>query len=144
MAHRKSISAAASVSSFPIPASLHDLERDPYNLLPYPYDFDDEDEAARADSFSALVDGLEDGNHRLSTEGGALFGNLDEDAEEDPWLDEDRVQALYTLVRYVLWYHVFHQDFVVVLLLISNTSVFPQKINISCSRYSGPAGVCSM
>lgn len=90
---------SAAVSSFPIPASLHDLERDPYNLLPYPYDFDDDDEAARADSFCALVDGLEDGNHMLSTRGSALFENADSDDEEAQWLDENRVQALYTLVR---------------------------------------------
>mmetsp|Transcript_51008 Transcript_51008/g.153332 ORF Transcript_51008/g.153332 Transcript_51008/m.153332 type:complete len:172 (-) Transcript_51008:351-866(-) len=34
-------------SSFPIPASLQDLERSPYDLLPYPPGFDDDDEAAR-------------------------------------------------------------------------------------------------
>lgn len=98
MAHRKSTSAGSSASTFPIPASLHDLERDPYNLLPYPYDFDDEDEAARADSFTALVDGLEDGNHVLSTGGISLFENLDDD-DQEIWMGEERVQALYTLVR---------------------------------------------
>ena len=99
MEGRQSISAPATGPGFPIPASLHDLERDPYNLLPYPYDFDDEDEAARADSFSALVDGLEDGNHKLSTYGISLFEHDDEYSDQEPWLDEDRVQALYTLVR---------------------------------------------
>jgi hypothetical protein len=98
MAKRQSLSTGATAFSFPIPASLHDLERDPYNLLPYPYDFDDDDEAARADSFSALVDTLEEGNHILSTAGISLFENVD-DEEEEPWMGENRVQALYTLVR---------------------------------------------
>ena len=38
---------------FPIPSSLQELESPPYNLLPYPHDFDDDDEAARAESFWA-------------------------------------------------------------------------------------------
>jgi hypothetical protein len=84
--------------SFPIPASLHDLERDPYNLLPYPFDFNDEDEAARADSFLELVHQLEQGNRTLSTGGIALF-EPSKDEEDDLWMDEERVQALYTLVR---------------------------------------------
>ena len=49
-------------SGFPIPSSLQDLEREPYNLLPYPHDFDDEDEAARANSFCTLVDQIDHGN----------------------------------------------------------------------------------
>lgn len=85
-------------SSFPIPASLHDLERDPYNLLPYPFDFNDEDEAARADSFLELVHQLEQGNRTLSAGGIALF-EPSNDEEDDTWMDEDRVQAFYTLVR---------------------------------------------
>jgi len=93
------------VSTFPIPASLHDLERAPYDLLPYPLDFDDEDEAARADSFSALVHGLEQGNRTLSSGGLSLFDSVedsdDDQNEEERWMDEDRVQAMYTLVRYV-------------------------------------------
>lgn len=96
--NRQSLAARA-VSTFPIPSSLHDLERDPYNLLPYPYDFDDEDEAARANSFSALVHDLEQGNRALSTGGMSLFETMDGVDNEDPWMDEDRVQALYTLVR---------------------------------------------
>ena len=87
-------------SSFPIPSSLHDLERDPYNLLPYPFDFNDEDEAARADSFLELVHRLEQGNRTLSTGGICLFEPA-ENEEDDAWMNEDRVQALYTLVRYV-------------------------------------------
>ena len=83
--------------SFPIPASLHDLERAPYNLLPYPYDFVDDDEAARADSFASLVDLVEHGNRTLSCGGISLFESSEVD--DDPWMDEDRVQALYTLVR---------------------------------------------
>jgi hypothetical protein len=84
-------------SSFPIPASLHDLERDPYNLLPYPFDFNDEDEAARADSFLELVHQVEQGNRTLSAGGIALFESIQD--QDDAWMDEDRVQALYTLVR---------------------------------------------
>ena len=94
-----------SQGTFPIPASLHDLERAPYNLLPYPNDFNDDDEAARADSFTLLVNILEQGNKHLSSAGITLFhdnasrsGDGD-DGDDDLWMDEERVQALYTLVR---------------------------------------------
>lgn len=87
----------ATSSSFPIPSSLQDLERAPYNLLPYPHDFEDDDEAARADSFDALVHLVEQGNRTLVSGSLSLFG---EDGDE-PWMDEDRIQALYTLVRLV-------------------------------------------
>ena len=83
---------------FPIPSSLQDLEREPYNLLPYPHDFDDDDEAARADSFSALVDLLDQGNQVLLSDGMTLFQTYE---GETLWLQSDRIQALYTLVRYV-------------------------------------------
>ena len=88
-------------STFPIPASIQDLERDPYNLLPYPHDFEDGDEAARADSFARLVGLIETGNRTLSSGGLFLFDPRQRSEGEDPWMDEDRVQALYTLVRYV-------------------------------------------
>ena len=102
MAHRESIAAGTTASTFPIPNSLHDLEREPYELLPYPVDFDDTNEAARADSFDNLVDEIEQGNRKLSKEGISLFESVDQDdGEEQVWLDEDRMQALYTLVRYV-------------------------------------------
>jgi hypothetical protein len=84
-------------STFPIPASLQDLEREPYNLLPYPNDFDDDDEAARADSFSQLVTLLERGNQALVSGGLYLFQQ--DDDGYDPWMDHERIQALYTLVR---------------------------------------------
>ena len=87
-------------STFPIPSSLQDLEREPYNLLPYPYDFDDDDEEARALSFCRLVKTLEVGNRRLATEGMSLFQNQNDFPGEEKWMCEDRVQALYTLVRY--------------------------------------------
>ena len=93
---------------FPIPASLQDLEREPYNLLPYPNDFDDDDEAARADSFSQLVTLIERGNQSLLTGGLYLFqkqthgGDPNVHEVYDPWMDGERVQAMYTLVRYVL------------------------------------------
>jgi len=83
-------------STFPIPSSLQDLERAPYNLLPYPNDFDDDDEAARADSFDNLADLIERGNRTLISGGLALFG--DEEGY-DEWMDQERIQALYTLVR---------------------------------------------
>ena len=83
-------------ATFPIPLSLQELEREPYNLQPYPTDFDDSDESARADSFQRLVDLLEEGNYTLSAEGLTLFG---EGTEDDPWNKYDRIQAMYTLVR---------------------------------------------
>jgi condensin complex subunit 1 len=100
----------AAVSRFPIPSSLQDLEREPYNLLPYPDDFDDTDEAARADSFQALVCMLERGNHTLSNSNSGTGGGVDPSLfNDDPdseslengglWNNEERVQALYTLVR---------------------------------------------
>ena len=88
-------------TAFPIPASLQDLEREPYNLLPYPRDFDDDNEAARAESFSRLVEIIEQGNKTLLSGGIALFNTQQYDGEE-PWMDEERIQALYTLVRYVM------------------------------------------
>jgi condensin complex subunit 1 len=94
----------AAASTFPIPSSLQDLESEPYHLQPYPADFDDADEAARADSFEALVALLERGNRTLTNGGMVLFEEEEEDGEEggggyDPWMDQERVQALYTLVR---------------------------------------------
>ncbi len=97
-------------SSFPIPSSLQDLERAPYNLLPYPHDFEDDDEAARADSFDALVALVEQGNRTLVNGSLVLFNRtlvngslvLFQDEEgDDPWNDQERIQALYTLVRFV-------------------------------------------
>jgi hypothetical protein len=81
-------------SRFPIPSSIQDLERAPYDLLPYPEDFADDNEAARADSFTELVNKLEQGNHVLKNSDHRLFSE-----DEDVWLDEERMQALYTLVR---------------------------------------------
>ena len=94
-------------SRFPIPASFPDLEHEPYNLLPYPNDFEDDDEAARADSFCQLVTLIERGNQSLLAGGLYLFQEQqgsDKGAVEfeEKWMDGDRVQALYTLVRYVL------------------------------------------
>eukprot|EP00934_Nitzschia_sp_Nitz4_P007522 Nitzschia sp. Nitz4//scaffold11_size288233//220686//224851//NITZ4_000804-RA/size288233-snap-gene-0.58-mRNA-1//-1//CDS//3329534164//7512//frame0 len=83
-------------SDFPIPSSLQDLERAPYNLLPYPHDFDDDDEAARADSFSRLVDLVDQGNEVLLSEGMSLFQPYE---GQTPWMSNVRVQAMYTLVR---------------------------------------------
>ena len=83
--------------SFRIPSALHDLERAPYNLLPYPEDFEDDDEAARAESFDVLVLSIETSNRTLANSSIALF---ESDSEgEEAWNNEDRMQALYTLVR---------------------------------------------
>lgn len=98
--------AASTKSTFPIPSSLQDLEREPYNLLPYPAGFADDDEAARADSFDGLVTLLERGNRTLASGGMILFEEEEHDGADnsdegafDPWMDEERVQAMYTLVR---------------------------------------------
>ena len=41
---------------FSVPTTLGDLEEDPYNLLPYPADFDeDADDMSRAAAFDELV-----------------------------------------------------------------------------------------
>lgn len=98
-------------SSFPIPSSLTDLEGAPHNLLPYPIGFDDEDEAARANSFDKLVELIENGNDRLSgvieanSIGSSLIFSMvaevfdPRNAEEEKWCGEERMQAMYTLVR---------------------------------------------
>jgi hypothetical protein len=88
------------MTKFPIPSSLQDLERDPYDLLPYPVGFADDDEETRAASFDRLVSDLEQGNCVLSNIGIECFENeSDTDEESKEWNCEDRVQALYTLVR---------------------------------------------
>ena len=92
---------AAPQSRFPIPSTLQDLEREPYNLLPYPEEFDDDDEGTRADSFEALVSKIEQGNRYLTVQydqKGASEDD-DEDEEEEQWMEDGRLQAVYTLVR---------------------------------------------
>ena len=111
-------------SRFPIPVSIHDLEREPYNLLPYPNDFeDDNDDETRNYSFQKLIQCIEQGNRCLNGNGtsagksdGHMMMNLfmptpnddstdaDFEGEDEPWMDEVRIQALYTLVRYVYNY----------------------------------------
>ena len=98
------VTTSSSSASFPIPSSLQELESPPYNLLPYPADFDDDDEAARAESFSKLIHHLEGGNRALLSSGLGLFevegdGENDDDEDYDVWNDNTRIQALYTLVR---------------------------------------------
>jgi hypothetical protein len=90
-------SKSSAVSRFPIPSSIQDLERAPYDLLPYPDDFNDDDEGARAESFAALVHTLEQGNRTLASSDVRLF----QPDDDDLWMGEERIQALYTLVRYV-------------------------------------------
>ena len=95
---------------FPIPSTLQDLEREPYYLLPYPEDFNDYDEAARADSFAALLRLIEQGNRALVVayhpRAAAAVSHVDDEEgddgeEEEEWMEKSRLQALYTLVRYV-------------------------------------------
>ena len=86
-------------STFPIPSSLQDLERQPYSLHPYPLGFADDDEATRAESFDELVLLLETGNKTLNHGGMALFETPEGEDGFDEWNDNDRIQALYTLVR---------------------------------------------
>jgi len=85
--------------TFPIPASLQELESAPYNLLPYPNDFEDDDEAARAESFHKLIRVVEAGNRSLISNGLGLFEVPDGEEDLDAWNDTERIQALYTLVR---------------------------------------------
>jgi condensin complex subunit 1 len=85
--------------TFPIPASLQELESAPYNLLPYPNDFEDDDEAARAESFHKLIRVVEAGNRSLISNGLGLFEVPDGEEDLDAWNDTGRIQALYTLVR---------------------------------------------
>ena len=84
---------------FPIPLSLHDLEREPYHLQPYPENFEDDDDAARGNSFAALVQSLEQGNRTLQCSQMALFVIDSDEDEDDPWMENQRMQSLYTLVR---------------------------------------------
>jgi condensin complex subunit 1 len=87
-------------TQFPIPSSLQDLEHEPYDLLPYPLGFADDDEATRADSFDQLVASLEEGNRVLISGGIDLFeSSVGDHGDAGDWNNEDRVQALYTLVR---------------------------------------------
>jgi hypothetical protein len=80
--------------SFPIPPSFTSLESPPYHLLPYPLDFNDDDETCRAESFNRLITIVEGGNRSLNCGGMDLF-----EEGEEVWCDGERVQALYTLVR---------------------------------------------
>ena len=97
-------------AKFPIPSSFPDLERPPYNLLPYPPNagFEHDNEAMRADSFDALLDALMDGNEALQRYRMRLFEDNDTsnmntmtmtEGGNKEWCDEERLQALYTLVR---------------------------------------------
>jgi len=84
-------------SRFPtIPVSLQDLEREPYHLEAYPANFDDNG-GDRAEQFAALVQTLEQENRTL------LNSNMTtlfvEEEGDDPWMEQSRMQALYTLVR---------------------------------------------
>jgi len=82
-----------------IPSSFQDLERSPYDLLPYPIGFEDDDEATRSNSFDQLVLIIERGNRSLNSDRLALFENPEGEQEFTEWNDEERIQALYTLVR---------------------------------------------
>lgn len=83
------------MTAFPIPSSFTSLESPPYNLLPYPLDFNDDDEACRSESFDRLLSLVERGNRTLNCGGYSVF----EEEDGEVWCDGERVQALYTLVR---------------------------------------------
>jgi condensin complex subunit 1 len=85
--------------TFPIPSSFQDLERSPYNLIPYPIGFEDNDEATRAESFDELIAFIQTGNGILKSGGAALFETPVGEEGFDEWCDQERIQALYTLVR---------------------------------------------
>ena len=85
--------------TFPIPSSFQELERSPYNLLPYPHGFEDDDEATRAESFDSLIEFVQGGNGILKSGGLALFETPDGEEGFDEWCDQERIQAMYTLVR---------------------------------------------
>jgi hypothetical protein len=102
------------LASFPIPTTLTDLERKPYRLRPYPEDFDDGNDEARAESFLALVDLLKEGNDELPRVDWEIdpleqvMEQTDDDlnvreglrsSSSSSWLTKKRAQALYTLVR---------------------------------------------
>lgn len=76
-------------SNFAVPLSFQDLERD-YNLLPYPEDFDDSGDSERKESFQSLVTLIEQGNRFLLSE---------QEEEDEEWIEKERLQALYTLIR---------------------------------------------
>lgn len=59
-------------------------------------DFDDDNDNMRAESFSAMVQSLAQGNRTLLSSQMSLF--IDEEGD-DPWMEDSRIQALYTLVR---------------------------------------------
>ena len=79
---------------FAIPSSLQHLEHDPYNLDPYPDDFNDHNEETRTESFERLILRVNEGNRWLRAD----VWDEEED-DEDQWMDQARLQILYTLVR---------------------------------------------
>ena len=92
------------ITTFPIPSSLQDLERPPYNLHPYPLEFEDDDEVTRADSFDKLTKFLERSNRILTSSnsngnGMTLFETPDGEEGFEEWNNIERIQVLYTLVR---------------------------------------------
>jgi hypothetical protein len=93
------VTMAPSPSLFPIPSSLQDLEREPYNLLPYPEDFNDDDDGARTDSFNTLVSKIEQGNRYLTMQYDQQDAEDAQEDEDEQWMEEGRLQAIYTLVR---------------------------------------------
>ena len=105
------LSSDPNASTFSLPSNLNDLESSPYNLLPYPSNFDEDgDESSRAESFTNLLIDISNENKKLkrfknTKEVNTLwFIEGGENIEEKFALFEEsagrvRVQALYTLVR---------------------------------------------
>jgi len=117
-------------SRFAIPSTLQDLEREPHCLDPYPDDFQTDDPHGSFERLVQLVEsgnqalrfvlaGGDNTEEAQSTileeeedEEGDEFRGDDEDEEgsagnravptEKPFIEPNRFQALYTLVRYVV------------------------------------------
>jgi hypothetical protein len=90
-------------SNWSIPSSLQDLE-ETYCLQPYSNDFEHHNEAARFASFNRLISQLEHGNRYLVANYNTAVEDDEDDDDEavEEWIEEGRLQAMYTLVRYVM------------------------------------------
>ena len=106
------MSGGAEPAGFPVPASLQELESAPYHLLPYPADFDDSDESARAASFGSLVRLLEAGNRTLASAGIGLFEEEEGEEGYDEWCDNENTArvSMGQLAHVEEWRVSIHQE----------------------------------
>jgi len=92
-----------------IPSSLNSFESAPFSLLPYPANFDsDGSEVERANAFDDLAKLLEKSNVKFkqtssANEASDLFVSSPNEqfAMQEDSAGRTKIQALYTLVRYV-------------------------------------------